>query len=315
MFYDDPTFNYYFMKVFNVLMVISPNIGFTAQILKFRKSKSSEGFSKLLSLTILTSNILRIYFWIGKRFAIPLLLQSIISLFMQLTLISQCLKYSNIRQSNVNLNSNKESISETETKDSSQDDLNTNNIPKIYKPLTILDLKNFWNWPYLVDYIYVAALLSLFLGFLSNIIGLDNVILVESCGIGAAIFEAIVGIPQIVQNFKRKNTENLSMFMIFTWITGDVIKTIYYIKTGSPLQLICTGSFQMTTDTILIMQIICFYKNTQRVIKYRRINNKENTELAVINMEIKEKEFDVVTAATSDIETNNYKDANGTFQK
>jgi solute carrier family 66, member 2 len=306
MFYEDPTFSYYFMRVFNVLMVIAPNIGFIAQIFKFRKSKSSEGFSKFLSLTILTSNVLRIYFWLGKRFAIPLLLQSIVSVFMQMTLMNQCLKYSNLNTHIKENNSDiKNSKTEVEIKETTQDDSNNNNNKiSIRKPFLILDLKNFWNWPYLVDYIYIVVLLSLVLGILSNIIGLNNSILVESFGIGAACFEAIVGIPQIIQNYKRKSTENLSIFMIFTWASGDIIKTIYYVKTGSPLQLICTGSFQMTTDTILIFQIIYFYKNTKKIIEYRRLSNIENTEMAnKRNMEIKEKQMETVSSANTEVDS------------
>ena len=98
--------------------------------------------------------------------------------------------------------------------------------------------------------------------------------------------------------------------MIFTWVTGDVIKTIYYVKTGSPLQLICTGSIQMTTDAILIFQIIFFYKNTKRVIEYRRVSNRENTtdSANLRKDESKEKEVDTARSANTDLESNNSED-------
>ena len=267
---NEEALSFYFMRVFDVLMVFAPNIGFIAQIIKFRKMKSSQGFSKLLTFTIQTSNILRIFFWIGKRFALPLLFQSIMSVFMQMYLIHECLKYPN-----TNANTKKElgmvGIDDSKTF--------PHHLTNFHRPISILDLKNFWNWPHLVDYIYIIVLFSLTLGFLSNMIGFDNVILVESFGIGSACFEAIVGIPQIIQNFKNKNTETLSIFMIMTWFLGDVFKTIYYIKTGSPLQLICYGSFQISADLILIMQIICYYKNTKSVIEYKSVSGKDNNEI------------------------------------
>jgi hypothetical protein len=264
--FNDPTFLYYFRKVFDILMIFAPNIGFIAQILKFRKMKSSQGFSKLMTFTILTSNVLRIFFWIGKRFALALLFQSLMSVVMQLFLLNECLKFSS-----PNVKTKKE-ITFEDMKILTKE---TNNL---YRPISILDLENFWDWPHLVDYVYIIMLFSLTLGFVSNIIGLDNIFLVESFGIGSAAFEAIVGIPQIIQNFKNKHTENLSVLMILTWMTGDVFKTVYYIKTGSPFQMICCGLFQITTDTILILQIILFYKNTKKIIEYKRLSSKENNE-------------------------------------
>jgi hypothetical protein len=264
--FDDPTFLYYFRKVFDLLMIFTPNIGFIAQIIKFRKMKSSQGFSKLMTFTILTSNILRIFFWIGKRFALALLFQSLMSIVMQMFLLNECLKFST-----PNLKNKKEMTLEDMK-------VFTQQINNLHRPISILDVKNFWDWPHLVDYVYIIVLFSLTLGFISNIIGFDNLILVESFGIGSAGFEAIVGIPQIIQNFKNKHTENLSVMMIMTWMTGDVFKTVYFIKTRSPLQMICCGLFQITTDTILILQIICFYKNTRKIIEYKRLSSKENND-------------------------------------
>ena len=43
-----------------------------------KRTQNAEGFSNYVCLTLLIANILRIEFWFGKRFEIPLLLQSIV---------------------------------------------------------------------------------------------------------------------------------------------------------------------------------------------------------------------------------------------
>jgi hypothetical protein len=282
---DQETLQLYLKHTSDILMIFAPNIGFIAQIIKFRKMKTSQGFSKLLTFSIITSNILRIYFWIGKRFALALLFQSIMSAIMQLFLINECLKYSN----NSITKNKKEIVIE---------DLKSMRSINQHKPISIMELKTFWNWPHLVDYIYVIILFSLILGFISNIIGFDNMILVESFGIASAFFEAIVAIPQIFQNCKNKNTESLSVLMIITWILGDIFKTVYFYMTKSPLQMICCGFFQITADSILITQIICYYNNTKSKIEYKVVRNKENREFEVNSRISKE-----LTSANSDTDS------------
>jgi len=76
------------------ILIFGPNIAYISQISKFRKLNSSQGFSKKICLLILIANILRIFFWIGKRFDITLLYQSIVAIIMQLFLLNECLAVS-----------------------------------------------------------------------------------------------------------------------------------------------------------------------------------------------------------------------------
>lgn len=244
--------NFYFSVVFDVFMVFSPNIGFVAQILKFRSVKSSEGFSKFLSFILLIANILRIFFWVGKRFALPLLFQSILMVVMQLILLRECLIFSNFRTTNKQ----------------------TPN-PYIDQPINIFDLKFFWNWPYLIDYIYFLVLFIVLIGFVSHFVGYDNYYYVELLGAASASVEAVIGLPQIYQNFKTKNTASLSLFMIYTWVIGDSIKTFYFVKTQSPFQLICCGIFQLTMDMVILLQIFLYSKGKTSVETEQTKNTKK----------------------------------------
>jgi hypothetical protein len=288
---------YYLTTAIDILMIFAPSFGFMAQIIKFRNMKSSQGFSKFLSFILLIANILRIYFWIGKRFPIPLLFQSIVSIFMQIFLLKECLYFSGTNSNNkkgyvdVSINNSKYHLSSSHN---SQFQIN----PYMHKPISILDIKSFWNWPYLLDYIYFLLLFSLVIGFISNIFGYGNTYYVEILGIASASVEAVVAIPQIIQNFKNKNTESLSVLMILTWVIGDSIKTVYFFKTNSPIQLIACGIFQLSTDWIIVFQILWYYNNTKAISKeYERINKKGDK---VIKLKLSTNSTEKTSLSTND---------------
>ena len=79
--------------IIDILMVIGPSLGYFLQSLKFKKTKSSKGFSKSICLIIYTSQILRVFFWLGKPFKITLLYQSILIILFQIYLIHLWVKY------------------------------------------------------------------------------------------------------------------------------------------------------------------------------------------------------------------------------
>jgi uncharacterized protein with PQ loop repeat len=217
----------------DVSMVLGPNIGFIAQIIKFREVKSSEGFSKLISLIILAANILRIYFWIGKRFNNVLLFQSCVTIVMHVILLRECLLLSNHKDT---------------TKEKSD----------IYKPINIFNLKKFWDWPFLIDYIYVLALFALIVGFVSHVIGFENTMYIEGLGVASATVEACFGLPQVITNYRNKNTDTLSFFMLVTWAMGDAFKTFYFLQTKAPLQMLICGLIQLSMDCVLLGQLLLY---------------------------------------------------------
>ena len=72
-------------------------------------------------------------------------------------------------------------------------------------------------------------LIILFLLLISGISGLHNPILVNLFGTVSVIFEAITCAPQIISNFRSRNTKNVSLTMIVLWLIGGLSKTIYNI--------------------------------------------------------------------------------------
>ncbi|CAJ1027301.1 PQ loop repeat, putative [Leishmania lindenbergi] len=65
---------------FEIALVIAPHIGYVAQYLEIHRTWSIEGYSPVVSLILLTSNTLRIYYYIGHPFLFALLCQAILGI-------------------------------------------------------------------------------------------------------------------------------------------------------------------------------------------------------------------------------------------
>ena len=63
--------------VADVLTVFGPSIGYGFQYLEMDKLKSSAGFAPQVSLIVMISMIARMYFWVAKPFAYPVLFQAV----------------------------------------------------------------------------------------------------------------------------------------------------------------------------------------------------------------------------------------------
>jgi uncharacterized protein with PQ loop repeat len=250
-------FNYsLFTKISDILMIFCPSFGYIAQAVKFNETKSSEGFSKYLCLIILISNILRIYFWIGKQFTIVLLYQSITVIIFQFYLIHVSLYYDNSYKKNEYkpLNSNEYS-----------NKLNNNNYNSYYINLSI-DFNNFWKWKKEKEYYKFIIYFFIILSLITNVF-YKFPYYFEYIGTISAGLESFIVVPQIYSNYITKNVENISTIMILMWFCGDSFKTIYYIYSNSPMQLIICGNIQIFLDLVIIFQLWYYnneYKNNKK---------------------------------------------------
>lgn len=227
------TFNF----LCDVGFVILPSVGYIHQYYKIMTLKKTEGFSKFISFILIMSFIIRIFFWVGKRFEITILLNAIFGIVVQLLLLRICLKYDlSIK-------------------------LNEKNIFK-----RILNLKQFWNWPCFIDYLIFLIIISSLIAIISLIIGYDNEPYIFTLGVLTSLIESFLDVPQIYELYKSKNPFTISYLLVFGWICGDIFKVGYFFFRDTPIQLILCAIFQLTTDIILIMQI--FY--------YRYIKKNKN---------------------------------------
>ena len=219
----------YMTLIFDIFMIIAPTFGYYAQILTFRNLKSSKGFSKAISFILIVSNIFRIFFWFGKNFYWALLAQSVLMIFMQFYLLSESLKYDNINKST-----------------------------------SVFDYNNFWEWPFIIDYIFFIICFIIFLSLLVNIITFENLIFVE-----------LLGSISAITNLKLKSADSLSTFLVGTWLFGDIIKTFYFLRTFAPLQLVLCGIFQIIIDIVVIFQIFIYEQSVELPISNLEINKDE----------------------------------------
>ena len=231
-----------FNFLFDVGFIILPSIGYIHQYYKIMTLKKTEGFSKFISFVLITSFIIRIFFWIGKRFEITILINAIFGILIQLLLLRICLKY------DLTIKKNEKNI---------------------FKRL--FNLKEFWNWPYFIDYLIFLIFISSLIGIISLIIGYDNEPYVFALGVLTSLIESFLDVPQIYELYKSKDPFTISYLLVFGWICGDMFKVGYFFLRDTPIQLIACAIFQLTTDIILIVQILYY-----RIKKKRFEKNNEN---------------------------------------
>ena len=266
-------------------MIIAPLITYCFQINKFNKTKSSKGFSKLICFLLFLGNIFRIFFWMGTHFKKTLLYQSIGIVIFQIILIHLCIKY----QDNPD---NKNFISET--KNNNENNQNQNNNNNIQRPLIYylthwkdtFSLKKIWKWKVEIEYYKFMFFIIIMLIILCEIFQ-KNRIFFHLIGIMSAIFESLTCMPQVIENCKTKNTQNVSFSMIFCWFLGDSFRLYYNIKFKAPIQMIAAISFQVTLDLIVCLQIAIYRRKNNRK-EINKIMNK----IDEMNISVKKKEND-----------------------
>ena len=258
-------------------MIIAPLITYCFQINKFNKTKSSKGFSKLICFLLFLGNIFRIFFWMGTHFKNTLLYQSIGVVIFQIILIHLCIKYQGnpIEQNFI-----------TETKNNIIENNNAKKPLKYYLShwKDTFSLKKIWKWDIEIEYYKFMSFIIILLIILCAIFQ-NNKIFFHLIGIMSAFFESLICMPQVIENFKTKNTHNISFLMIFCWFLGDSFRLYYNIKYKSPIQMIAAISFKLCLDLLACIQIIIYRRKDNR-----KEINKVMKKIDELNIIVKKKE-------------------------
>ena len=224
------------LKMFaDLLITFFPSIGYILQVNKFKRTKSSKGFSKIIFLLLIISNILRIYFWIAKQFSIVLLYQSFVIIICQIFLIHYYIKY---REEPENIIYPKKSV-----------------IKHLSDWKDILNINYIWNWYYEIEYYKFIFFLFLTLTILCGFIRSNQSTFFDWIGSLGVFIETFIEIPQIRENYITKNTKNISFGMVFMWLIRGLFKTVYNVIYKSPMKTIYRGIFQNLEDIILCIQV------------------------------------------------------------
>lgn len=246
----------------DILMIFIPSIGYIFQAMKFKQTKSSKGFARFLCLLLLIANILRVFFWFGKKFSLPLLFQAIIVIISQIYLIHVYLEY--------------------------QEDLPMKTEKTMNEYLTnwkeTLSPKKIWNWNDEIEYYKFILFIIVFLSIICTVVGTKNLRFYEILGTLSVSCETFIELPQIKENCMIKNTKNLSGTMVFMWFVGDLFKTTYNLMYKSPMQMIIGGIIMNCEDIILSSQVLVYDENSfvnkifQRRTKYVNLDEVKSSE-------------------------------------
>jgi hypothetical protein len=249
--------NYSFHRIIVILFhysldigfVVLPLVGYIHQYMKIKILQNTEGFSKLVSFILIMAYIIRIFFWIGNHFEITILINAIFGLIMQLLLLQICIKYDKKLQKDLHIS-------------------------------RLLNLKEFWNWPFFSDYFLFTLLITIIIGFISNIFGYDNTVYIFILGVLTSMIEALLDLPQIYELYISKNPHTISYLLIFGWLSGDIFKVSYYCSRNTPIQLIVCAIFQLSTDFIVIYQIYyynhLYEENIEKFFRFSHCQLSEN---------------------------------------
>ncbi|XP_069113959.1 solute carrier family 66 member 2-like isoform X1 [Argopecten irradians] len=251
-------------------MVFGGVVPFIPQYRDIRRSGNTEGFSTFVCLTLLVANILRIMFWFGKHFELPLLAQSIIMVFTMMMMVRLCVQMKN-KSEIVSSKQHKFTDSQNHPHQNGDTD-SSRSYPKLGKGAgrsTFLDFEHghFWQWTDFKSYVQFMTLFTACVGLLTFLL-LNNIIYVELIGFLAVFAEALLGAPQFYRNFQNKSTQGMSKKMVGFWTCGDVFKTGYFILREAPPQFWICGALQVSIDISIFVQVFLYRNLPSRAAKF-----------------------------------------------
>ncbi|XP_035828601.1 solute carrier family 66 member 2 [Aplysia californica] len=236
-------------------MVLGGVVPFIPQYIDIWKTRNAEGFSLFVCLALLIANILRIMFWFGKHFELPLLAQSIIMIVTMLVLVQLC----------VDVRSKTEIIASKPRRFSGSNGLNGPHVDAQSHSFFDLDPAYFWRWTDFLSYLEFVAAFSLVVGLLTFLL-INNQVYIEFLGFMAVFTEAMLGAPQFLRNFQNKSTAGMSKKMVGFWTCGDIFKTVYFILREAPAQFWICGMLQVSIDLSIFVQVF-IYRNNAAVLE------------------------------------------------
>ncbi|XP_074645468.1 solute carrier family 66 member 2-like isoform X2 [Tubulanus polymorphus] len=210
-------------------MIFGGVVPFIPQYLEIKRSGNTEGFSTFVCLTLLVANILRLMFWFGKHFELPLVAQSIIMIITMLLLVRLCTE---VKNRNEIISARSHTFLEFES-------------------------KYFWRWTDFTSYLQFLVTFATGIGLLTYLL-INNTLYIELLGFMSLFTEAMLGAPQFYRNLLMKSTKGMSVKMVCFWTCGDIFKTVYFILRAQPIQFSVCGALQVSLDLAILTQVVYY---------------------------------------------------------
>ncbi|KAI5123545.1 hypothetical protein M0805_006704 [Coniferiporia weirii] len=211
----------------SVGMAVGPPLVYADQTVSIVRKKDSTGFSRDVCGVLLIANLTRLFFWLGDRFELALLVQSVLMIVAQLVLLYICMLY--------------------------RPRISPENLGVSSRPYS------FWQWQTFSQHIEFLAGMILVQAILFLIFGRME-IFITILGFVALGLESTLPIPQFISNYKQKSLYGFRASTLLGWFGGDAFKTVYFFLQGSPIQFKVCAIFQLSIDCAIVFQRL-YYGN------------------------------------------------------
>jgi hypothetical protein len=119
-----------------------------------------------------------------------------------------------------------------------------------------MDAASFWRWRDPTSFFIVYAAATVVAFALAALLPRPTPgALVEAVGALALGIEALLPVPQALENERRRSTRGLSPLLIAAWCVGDIFKSGYAIVRREPTAFVACGLFQLAVDAVIVLQL------------------------------------------------------------
>ncbi|KAJ5182950.1 hypothetical protein N7492_000566 [Penicillium capsulatum] len=226
-------------------LISSPITSYADQIISIYRTRSSTGFSLDIPLIMLVSSFLKIFYWFGEYYSAALLVQAVVMVLVQVTLLKVAL--------------------DNRPSPGARDGIE--HVPFTGHQIGFSRPYDFWQWrntkPYWLFLAYFN--LGLLLLHLTPISESDTYISILGC-VGLAV-EATLPLPQIWANYQSGSCKGFRLSVVAAWIIGDTMKMSYFFFSTEDIPLVfkVCGVFQCACDFFLGFQFWMYSRTPGKV--------------------------------------------------
>lgn len=211
----------FILSLIDAFVMVMPAIGYvdTNRIMCATKSSAAYNFETVLIL--LSSQYLKVIYFVYHPYAIRIFGQSISQLLIALSLTFFKHRYKDPKQVRA--------------------------MPYWKRILTMDSAKNYREFLVSLGFYYAAAFAVFQLA--ARVIGRNTA--AEATGLIANIIESMVSLPIFADVVIHKVVKNVSFVLILQYLFGDMVKIALFILSKTPWFFVAGGCFQLFVDTIL----------------------------------------------------------------
>ncbi|KAK9446658.1 uncharacterized protein V1518DRAFT_423195 [Limtongia smithiae] len=235
-------------------LAASPITSYADQMFYVWRRKSSDGFALDTCALLIAVSSLRIFYWFGRPLELPIFLQSCTMLGVQLIYLKMALMYMPAAWRRVK------------------------HMEDVFIPFN----RPFHFWQWTSDwkfYICIAiffAIVGIFELFLHNFDTWFAIIARV-----AVALEAVLPLPQLILNYTRHSLSGFRFTLLFAWVSGDFVKTLFYYIDDQEYYYKVGGTSQTILDFAILWQYFYYWRKQRLEAKRLKEMNVEVDVLSV----------------------------------